>query len=73
MSDNNSQWYYQAYMHIFHIIHYNFYPEDIVHIFPMNSDIKIKASVEELTPLPSFWIILSELIFLSKNWKFITK
>ena len=48
---------------------YNLYPEDIVHIFPMDSDTQTKVSAEkELTPLPSLWITLSELNMLSKKW-----
>ena len=47
---------------------YNIYPQDIVHIFPMDSDTKKKASIEEeLTALPSLWITLSELDTLTKE------
>lgn len=45
---------------------YNIYPEDIVHIFPMDSDTKKSASKEEeLTCLPSLWLTLSQLDMLS--------
>lgn len=45
---------------------YNIYPEDISHIFPMDSDTKRDADKEEtLTPLPSLWLSLSDLNDLS--------
>lgn len=41
---------------------YNLCPEDIVHVFPMDSDTKRDArSEEKLTRLPSLWLTLSEL------------
>ncbi|MBQ2835572.1 MAG: hypothetical protein IJE68_01895 [Clostridia bacterium] len=41
---------------------YNIIPEDIVHIFPMDSDTSTDANCEEdLTPLPSLWLTLREL------------
>lgn len=41
-------------------------PEDIVHIFPMDSDTNIKAIIEErLTILPSLWLSLPDLDMLS--------
>lgn len=41
---------------------YNIIPEDIVHIFPMDSDTSKEAKCEEdLTPLPSLWLTLQEL------------
>lgn len=47
---------------------YNICPDDIVHIFPMDSDTKKKADREEdLTILPSFWITLSELEEVTKE------
>lgn len=45
---------------------YDLLPEDIVHIFPMDSDTKKYATTEDdLTLLPSIWITLSELATLS--------
>lgn len=45
---------------------YNICPEDIVHIFPIDSDTKKEAIMEEdLTILPSLWLTLSELEALS--------
>lgn len=45
---------------------YNICPEDIVHIFPIDSDTQKEAVREEdLTILPSLWITLSELEALS--------
>lgn len=47
---------------------YSICPEDIVHIFPMDSDTYKNALKEsELTYLPSLWITLSELNKLSKK------
>lgn len=47
---------------------YNISPEDIVHIFPMDSDTKKEATSEEdLTILPSLWITLPELEALSNK------
>ncbi len=47
---------------------HNLYAEDIVHIFPMDSDTKKDAKSEEtLTVLPSLWITLSELKILTKK------
>lgn len=41
---------------------YNILPEDIVHVFPMDSDTDVTAtSEEELTRFPSLWINLKEL------------
>lgn len=45
---------------------HNLYPEDIIHIFPMDSDTKIRAIEEEdLTLLPSLWLSLHDLDMLS--------
>lgn len=47
---------------------YDICPEDIVHIFPMDSDTKQHETREEdLTSLPSLWITLSELESLSSE------
>ncbi len=47
---------------------YNIYPEDIVHIFPIDSDTKRYATIEtELTPLPSLWLSMSDLNSLSRQ------
>lgn len=41
---------------------YNILPEDIVHIFPLDSDTsKHATSEQDLTPLPSLWLTLQEL------------
>ena len=49
---------------------YNIHPEDIVHIFPMDSDIKTRATSEdELTMLPSLWLTLSDLESLTLMFK----
>lgn len=44
------------------LLAYNVYPEDIVHIFPMDSDTRKYADKEEeLTSLPSLWFSLQDL------------
>ena len=49
---------------------YNILPEDIVHIFPIDSDTKKQAkSEEELTWLPSLWLTLQDLEELTKQLK----
>ena len=49
---------------------YNILPEDIVHIFPMDSDTKKMATTEEeLTPVPSLWLTLNELEYLTEKMK----
>lgn len=49
---------------------YNIFPEDIVHIFPLDSDTeKMATSEEELTSLPSLWLTLDDLENLTENMK----
>lgn len=41
---------------------YNFFPEEIVHIFPLDSDTNVYVEKEEeLTCLPSLWLTMKEL------------
>lgn len=49
---------------------YNILPEDIVHVFPMDSDLDKKATSEEnLCGLPSLWIGLDELECMTNGFK----
>lgn len=49
---------------------YNIMPEDIVHIFPMDSNTSMQATREwELTLAPSLWITLKELEDLTRSFE----
>lgn len=49
---------------------YNILPDDIVHIFPLDSDTKKMAiTEEELSIVPSLWLTLEELEYLTEKMK----
>jgi hypothetical protein len=49
---------------------YNILPNDIVHIFPLDSDTKKMATIEdELSAVPSLWLTLEELEYLTEKMK----